>query len=182
MRDTLTITALSVTELAAEIDTLAEILRACVQDGAGVGFVQPFAIESARAFWRDSVLPAVARGTRIILAARRDGEVAGTVQLGIDTMPNQVHRADVMKLLVHPTHQRRGIGRTLMTTIERVALDANRTLLTLDTVTGDKAEPLYLSLGYTLVGCIPDYARAARDDGFDTASIMFKALRSAHAT
>lgn len=177
----LTIASLNAAELETHGDALAEILRACVNDGAGVGFVQPFGIEAARGFWRESVIPAVAKGTRIVLAARIDGAIAGTVQLGIDTMPNQVHRADVMKLLVHPSQQRRGVGRALMTEIERVAVRFKRTLLTLDTVTGDKAEPLYLSLGYTLVGCIPNYARSAHDRGFDSTSIMFKQLAAAQA-
>lgn len=172
----LTIASLSATELEAHAEALAEILRACVIDGAGVGFVQPFGIEAARGFWRESVTPALAKGTRIVLVARIGGAIAGTVQLGIDTMPNQSHRADVMKLLVHPSRQRRGVGRALMTEIERVALGLQRTLLTLDTVTGDKAEPLYRSLGYTLVGCIPNYARSANGRGFDSTSIMFKQL------
>lgn len=176
-----TIASLNATELAEHTEALAEILRACVNDGAGVGFVQPFGIEAARGFWRDSVTPAVMKGTRIVLVARIDDVVVGTVQLGIDTMPNQLHRADVMKLLVHPSRQRRGVGRALMMEIERVALRLQRTLLTLDTVTGDKAEPLYRSLGYTLVGCIPNYARSAHGRGFDTTSIMFKELAAAEA-
>ncbi|WP_034466172.1 N-acetyltransferase [Afipia sp. P52-10] len=172
----LTIARLSVAELEANTEALADILHACVNAGAGVGFVQPFPLQAARGFWRDSVQPAAARGVRIVLAARLDETLAGTVQLGIDTMPNQVHRADVMKLLVHPTYRRRGIGRALMSEVERIALGLQRTLLTLDTVTGDKAEPLYLSLGYTLVGCIPNYARSAHGRGFDATSIMYKTL------
>lgn len=176
-----TIENLTAAEVEAHTEALAEILRACVDDGAGVGFVQPFGIEAARGFWRESVMPAVAWGTRVVLVARVDGVIAGTVQLGIDTMPNQVHRADVMKLLVYPSRQRRGVGRALMIEIERVALGLKRTLLTLDTVTGDKAEPLYRSLGYTLVGCIPNYARSAHGRGFDSTSIMFKELAAIQA-
>ncbi len=177
----LTIASLNAAELEAHTDQLAEILHACVNDGAGVGFVQPFGLDAALGFWRESVMPSLTKGTRVVLVAHVDGDIAGTVQLGIDTMPNQVHRADVMKLLVHPSWQRRGVGRALMIEIERVALGLRRTLLTLDTVTGDKAEPLYLSLGYTLVGCIPDYARSAHDRGFDSTSIMFKQLVAAQA-
>lgn len=177
----LTVASLNASELDAHGEALAEILRACVNDGAGVGFVQPFGIAAARGFWRENVRPALAKGVRVVLVAQADGIVAGTVQLGIDTMPNQRHRADVMKLLVHPSQQRRGVGRALMMEIERAALRLERTLLTLDTVTGDKAEPLYLSLGYMLVGCIPNYARSAHDRGFDSTSIMFKQLAAAQA-
>jgi GNAT superfamily N-acetyltransferase len=161
-------------ELPQHVDALAGILRACVHDGASVGFILPFEIADARRFWTDSVAPAVASGKRILLVARIGGDVVGTGQLNLDTMPNQVHRADVMKVLVHPDHQRKGIGRGLMLELERIAAGLGRTLLTLDTVTGDKAEPLYLSLGYELAGRIPSYARAARRDALETTSVMFK--------
>jgi ribosomal protein S18 acetylase RimI-like enzyme len=162
--------------IACHVDALAEILHACVHDGASVGFVLPFEIADARMFFRDSVAPALARGKRILLVANLGGEIVGTGQLNVDTMPNQVHRADVIKVLVHPRHQRRGLGRALMNELERIAAGLGRTLLTLDTVAGDKAEPLYLSLGYQIAGRIPNYARAARRDELETTSVMFKTV------
>ena len=160
--------------IAQHMDPLAEILHACVHDDASVGFVLPFEIADARRFFSDGVAPALARGKRILLVARLGGEIVGTGQLNIDTMPNQAHRADVMKVLVHPRHQRKGIGRALMNELEHIAAGLGRTLLTLDTVAGDKAEPLYLSLGYQIAGRIPCYARAARRDVLETTSVMFK--------
>jgi GNAT superfamily N-acetyltransferase len=158
------------------IDPLAEILHACVHDGASVGFVLPFEVADARRFFSDGVAPALGKGKRILLVARLGSEIAGTGQLNVDTMPNQVHRADVMKVLVHPRHQRKGVGRALMNELERIAASLGRTLLTLDTVAGDKAEPLYLSLGYQIAGRIPCYARAARRDELETTSVMFKMI------
>ncbi len=162
--------------IAQHMDALAEILHACVHDDASVGFVLPFEIADARRFFSDGVAPALARGKRILLVARLGGEIVGTGQLNIDTMPNQAHRADVMKVLVHPRHQRKGIGRALMNELEHIAAGLGRTLLTLDTVAGDKAEPLYLSLGYQIAGRIPCYARAARRDVLETTSVMFKMI------
>jgi ribosomal protein S18 acetylase RimI-like enzyme len=88
-----------------------------------------------------------------------------------------VHRADIKKLLVHPDFQRRGIGRRLMIEIESVAQRLGRSLLTLDTRSGDKGEPLYLSQGFIVAGIIPDYSRDARRDQLDAASFMYKPLR-----
>jgi GNAT superfamily N-acetyltransferase len=174
MMSALKIDTVGADAISQHMDALAEILHACVHDDASVGFVLPFEIADARRFFSDSVAPALARGKRILLIARFGGEVVGTGQLNIDTMPNQVHRVDVMKVLVHPLHQRKGIGRALMNELERIATGLGRTLLTLDTVAGDKAEPLYLSLGYQIAGRIPCYARAARRDVLETTSVMFK--------
>ena len=50
-----------------------------------------------------------------------------------------------------------------------------RSLITLDTRTGDSAEPLYASLGYVTVGQIPDFSRDPHDAGkLDATTIMYK--------
>lgn len=79
--------------------------------------------------------------------------------LDLDTPPNQQHRAEIGKLLVHPDARWQGIARALMLIAEDAARREGRTLLTLDTRTGDAAEPLYLSLGYVVVQRIPGFAR-----------------------
>ena len=162
----------------ADVDALAEVLRAVVYGGAGVSFYVPFPIEDARAFWRDKVLPGVRARTRRVVVARVDGRVVGTVQLEMSTPPNQRHRADVLKLLVHPEVRRRGTARALMIALEAIAREEGRTLLTLDTVTGSAAEPLYVSLGYTIVGVIPRYARTALSEELEAATFMYKELRA----
>jgi hypothetical protein len=45
-----------------------------------------------------------------------------------------------------------------MREVEEVSRLAGKTLLVLDTATGDLAEKLYISLGWTRVGVIPRYA------------------------
>ena len=161
---------------AENLDQLAELLRAAVQDGASVSFVAPFSLEEARTWWSDSVAPAVARGARRLLVARLDGRIAGTVQLILDTPPNQQHRAEVAKLLVHPSARRRGIARALMIEVENVARAERRTLITLDTRTGDHAEPLYLSMGYIEAGVIPGYARGPHSPELESTTILYKHL------
>lgn len=164
------------TSLDRDIDMLAGVLHAVVHDGAGVSFIVPFSHADSRAFWIEKVLPGVRSGTRRVLLARRDGQIVGTVQLDFATPPNQRHRAEVLKLLVHPTARRRGIARALMIALEPIARSEERTLLTLDTWTGGSAERLYLSLGYVVVGVIPHYARGSLTPGLEPATIMYKEL------
>lgn len=175
-----TIMPLTADELAAQARELGALLHACVHDGASIGFVWPFTMDDSVAFWRDAVLPAVRAGTRVLLVARGDsagGQLVGTVQLDYDTMPNQVHRAEVRKLMVHPSARRRGVARALMAELELLARQLGRSLLTLDTRTGDTAERLYTSLGYQTTGVIPCYARAPEGDRLDATTIMYKIVR-----
>ena len=160
-----------------DVDVLADLLRAVVHGGAGVSFFVPFSLDQGKEFWREHVLPGVRAGTRRVLVARQAGRIVGTVQLALAMPPNQRHRAEVLKMLVHPDARRRGIARALMTALEGVARQEGRTLLTLDTVTGCAAEPLYLSLGYVAAGVIPRFARKALSEELEDATLMYKHLR-----
>jgi ribosomal protein S18 acetylase RimI-like enzyme len=149
---------------------LCEILIACVHDGASIGFLEPLEPADADAFWH-RIGRAVADGRCILfVAAQADGTVVGTVQLDVDTLPNQPHRATVSKLLVHPGARRRGVGEALMAGLEQEAAAAGRWLLTLDTAT-DAAARLYERLGWALAGDIPDYA--LNPDGTLTATSFY---------
>lgn len=162
--------------LARDLDMLADVLHAVVHQGAGVSFVVPFSMEESRAFWMERVLPGVRAGTRRVLVARLDGRIVGTVQVDLATPPNQPHRAEVLKLLVHPDARRRGIARALMIALEDVARAERRSLLTLDTWTGGHAETLYRSLGYVEVGVIPRYARGSTTSTLEPTTVMYKEL------
>ena len=159
-----------------DLDMLGDVLHACVHAGGSVSFVLPFSHDDAKAFWHDQVLPALKAGTRRVLLARLAGQIVGTVQLDLGTPPNQPHRAEVKKLLVHPDARRRGIARSLMAAVEKQARKEHRTLLTLDTVTGGSAEPLYLSLGYVSVGAIPRYSLSFDSRKLEATTVMYKDL------
>ena len=136
---------------------LSEVLIDSVHNGASVGFLAPLPHADADRYWQ-RVERAVAEGRCIVfVAASSDGDVVGTVQLDVDTMPNQPHRATVSKLLVLTSARRRGIGEALMAALEQAALDAGRWLLTLDTATIE-AERLYERMGWQRSAAIPDYA------------------------
>lgn len=176
-RDTETsISIFSADDIASHVSELGALLHACVHDGASIGFVLPFTQSDSEAFWSNKVLPAVRDGARLLLVAQTRGRIAGSVQLGYDTPPNQPHRAEVSKLLVHPDFRRRGMARALMAELERRASQLGRSLLTLDTRSGDKAEPLYASLGYQTVGVIMGYCRDPVEDRLDSTTIMYKSL------
>jgi GNAT superfamily N-acetyltransferase len=162
-----------------DVDMLAEVLHAVVHGGAGVSFILPFSLDDARAFWTGSVLPGVIARRRRMLVARLGGRVVGTVQLDPAWAPNQPHRAEVLKLLVHPDARRRGIARSLMVALEELALANGWTLLTLDTWTGQAGERLYRSLGYAVVGSIPRFARGSTTPELEPATIMYKELDQA---
>lgn len=170
------ISTLSADALEGRLGELGALLHACVAAGASVNFVWPFAKDEADAFWERKVLPAVRNGTRTVLVAETAGRLLGTVQLDVDTPPNQRHRAEVTKLLVHPDARRQGIARTLMSAVEARAGALGRTLVTLDTRTGDFAELLYASIGYATAGTIPGYCMDPSSTRLDATTIMYKTL------
>jgi GNAT superfamily N-acetyltransferase len=148
---------LDAAELRNELDGLAAVLHDCVAGGASVSYMAPFSHEQAREAF-EGFAAEVARGRRLLLAAFDDGRVVGTVQVILALPPNQPHRGEIAKLLVHRSVRKRGIARRLMEQAEAEARAEGKTLLVLDTVTGDAAERLYTRLGWTRVGEIPGYA------------------------
>ncbi len=171
-----TISPLSATKAARHVAELGALLHACVHDGASIGFVLPFSATESESYWRGKVLPRVQDGVVILLVAQRAGRIVGSVQLDHDTPPNQPHRAEVRKLLVHPGCRRQGIAKALMFAIEGRAAALGRNLLTLDTRTGDDAERLYTKFGYRTAGIIPGYCRDPFEDRLDPTTVMYKAL------
>ena len=166
------------TRLEQDIRGLGDLLHDCVHGGAAVSFILPFSREDAAAFWRNKVLPAVQDGTCRVVIARRDEQIVGTVQVDLATPPNQPHRAEIKKLLVHPSARGAGIARALMRAIEEQARGAHRTLLTLDTASV-AAEHLYASIGYVRVGIIPRFSLRPDAAELEATTVMYKELSPA---
>lgn len=141
----------------AAIPALADVLRDCVEGGASVSFMSPLSDDVARAYWR-KIAADVENGGTVLLAARHEGKIAGCVYVRIEQMPNQPHRGDIGKLLVHRRARGLGLARRLMDAAEREAHRRGKTLLCLDTATGSPAEAIYARLGWQRVGVIPNYA------------------------
>ena len=145
---------LSAEEAETSAEKLAEVLLDCVAGGASVSFMREMTRDQALGYWR-SVAAGVRAGTRVLFAA---GDVDGTAQLLLDMPPNQPHRAELAKMLVHRRARRMGLARALFQAVEAEARRRGRSLLTFDTISGSAAERLYISCGCTKIGEIPEYA------------------------
>ncbi|MBW8812338.1 MAG: GNAT family N-acetyltransferase [Caulobacterales bacterium] len=166
------IRTLSPAEAPAAAPALAAVLLDCVAGGASVSFMADLTAEQALAFWQDQ---ATADDGRAILVAEDEAGVLGVVQVIPAWAPNQPHRADISKLLVHRRARRRGAAEALMRAAEGAGREMGKTLLVLDTVTGGDAERLYARLGWSRAGVIPDFA--LMPDGAPCATTVFyKAL------
>jgi len=172
--DPIEIRRLGAPELPAHLDGLAAVLADCVAGGASVSYMAPFTHDQAREAFQ-AVAAEVDRGRRLLLAAFLGDRLVGTVQVILALPPNQPHRAEIAKLLVHREARNRGVARLLMERADAEARAEGRTLLVLDTVTGGTADRLYTRLGWTRVGEIPGYA--LYPDGRPCGSTIFcKAL------
>jgi len=155
---------------------LIELLQDSVIGGASIGFLSPPADEEALAYWQE-VGHALKTPYRIMLAAQKDEKIVGSVQLDLASRANGIHRAEVVKLMVHSSARRQGIAQGLLSAIEDEARIAKRTTLILDTRAGDPSEYLYLKMGYTRAGVIPEYAYST-DGSLSATVFMYKLLRS----
>lgn len=153
----ITVRSIDADEIGTLRDDLSRVLIKCVEAGASVSFMQPMTMTKAAVFW-DHVRADAAAGNRVVIVAEMSGRLVGTAQLVFGLPENQPHRADVAKVLVRPDARRLGVGRALMTAIEREAVRIGRTLLVLDTVTGRAGDGLYRSLAWQEAGTIPNYA------------------------
>lgn len=163
-----------ITHLAPWHQALCALLEDCVNSGASVGFLAPLAKEEAQRYWQQ-VAAGVEAGERELLIMLDGQRVAGAVQLALCGKANGIHRAEVEKLMVDTRYRQRGIGKALMQEVERQAHARQRTLLVLDTRTGDPASLLYRGLGYQEAGRIPDFALNA-DGSLAATTLFYKSL------
>ena len=152
------ITDITAAEIEHHIDDLCRVLMDSVADGAAISFMAQVTKTEAERFWLHDVRSAVETGSRRLFAAFVGGRLIGTVQLVIGMPPNQLHRAEISKMIVHPDGRRRGLGTALMNTALGAAKQTGKILVTLDTRTGDVSEALYRGIGFQAAGQIPDFA------------------------
>ncbi|MCX7339741.1 MAG: GNAT family N-acetyltransferase [Hyphomicrobiales bacterium] len=153
----LIIRALAADEVQACAGDLADILLDCIAGGASVSFMADMTRAQAVRFW-GRVAEGVATGQRILLVAESAGRLVGTVQVVAAGAPNQPHRSDLAKMLVHRDGRNRGIGAALLHAAEAASLAAGWWLMVLDTAENSAGERLYARCGWKRAGVIPDYA------------------------
>jgi GNAT superfamily N-acetyltransferase len=161
-------------EAARRIEEFVEVLMDAVVGGGSISFMDTISADEARGFWR-GVFSDVESGGRILIVAETNGRIDGTVQTVFADKPNQPHRGDVAKMLVHRRARRLGLGAALMQAAEAAAREAGKTLLVLDTVTGGDAERLYARLGWQRCGEIPGYALFPRG-GLCSTTVFYRVL------
>ena len=135
---------------------LCALLAETVEAGASVGFLAPVQQATAEKYWK-GVFDSLGSG-KMLWVAEEGASVVGSVQLELCAKENGLHRAEVQKLFVLPSHRGRGLARRLMDEIESFARSQGRTLLVLDTLAGSAAETVYQRLGWQRAGQIPKYA------------------------
>ncbi len=91
-------------------DGLIALLTDSVNNGASVGFIRPLEAGEAESYWI-SIEPSLKEGSRSLLVALSQGEVAGAIQIAFCGKKNGLHRADIEKLMVHTAYRRQGIAR-----------------------------------------------------------------------
>jgi GNAT superfamily N-acetyltransferase len=165
-----TIEALDLDAYLAAIPDLAALIVDAVEGGASVNFMAGVSLAEAAAWWTARV-PDVADGSTTAFVARdRSGQagdargtVIGSTLLIRSRNANSPHRAEIGKVLVHRSARRLGLGRALMTAAEVRARVDGRWLLILDTEAGSGADAFYRSLGWQVLGTMPNHAY--RSDG-----------------
>jgi GNAT superfamily N-acetyltransferase len=139
--------------------------------GGAVGFVPPVTGEDIRPEL-DAALAAVAAGQRRLLIGRDgegdDGRIAAIAFLAYNTHRLMTHHLWLYTVMVHPDHQGKRYGRTLMAAVEQVA----RTFHGIEGIRltcrgGTGVDLFYGSCGYKEVGRVPGAIRVSPGDDRD---------------
>ncbi|MDU8914099.1 GNAT family N-acetyltransferase [Aestuariicoccus sp. MJ-SS9] len=163
-------------QVATHLNDLVLVLMDSVADGAAISFMHSLTQAEAERFWLQDVASAVKRGDRQLFGAFVEDRLIGTVQLVTGMPPNQPHRAEISKMIVHPEGRRRGLGKALMEAALDAARGAGKSLVTLDTRTGDVSENLYRKVGFLPAGIIPDFAYDPDGAARHATTYMFRYL------
>lgn len=139
-----------------------------------MGFHTPLTQSDAGSYWH-KVEQGLQTGERLLAVKFIGEKLAGAIQLSLCLKANGLHRAEVEKLMVHTQYRQHGIAKQLLAGIEDIALSHQRTLLVLDTRTGDVASVLYRKQGYIEVGQIPQFVTNSNGK-FESTTIFYKQL------
>ena len=98
------------------------------------------------------------------LVADQQGRIVGFASYG--QIPSAPGDYDLYWLVVHPEHQREGVGRALMSRVEAEVTARGGRQLRIDTSSRNdyaKARAFYLGMGYVEVGRVPDFYHPGDD-------------------
>lgn len=167
---------LEVDDFDQHLDDLTDIFYSTVNSGAAIGYLAPLSTEDATVFWSNDIKPNLLSGERLLFAISVGQLIVGVVQLIVKMPPNQPHRAELAKLMVHPKYRRKGLASILVTKAEACAISMGKTLITFDTRTGDSSEDFYRSRGFKTAGIIPQFALDTDGKNYHGTTLMYKHL------
>jgi len=167
-----TVRAVTADEFPSLVPGLVDLLVDIVDDGASLGFVPPVVPAAVRHYWMARG-PELAAGSRVLVGVFRDGQLAGSGQLWLPSLPNAMHRAEVQKVFIGRTVRGRGVGASLMTALHEAARQRGRSLLVLN-ARRNVAERFYKPLGYQEVGVIPGYSLGSNGARIDSVSLYLE--------
>jgi GNAT superfamily N-acetyltransferase len=156
------IVELSPGEVTAAACELGQLLLDAHASNMALGLSGPLSPEHAREVWVETAAKLdPARG--VLLAAREDGLVVGTVQVMRAEAENGGHRAEVQRLAVRGDRRGEGLGRELLEAAVERARAMGLRLLWLTTHEGTGSDRFYAAVGWSRLGTVPAYS--ARPDG-----------------
>jgi len=156
------IVELSPDDVRASVDDLARLLLDAHASNMSLGLPGPLTEERARVVWHETAA-LLDPERRVLLAARSNGPVVGTVQIARADAENGRHRAEVQRLAVRAGARGGGIGRALMEAAVERARAMGLRLLWLTTHTDTGSDRFYSAVGWTRLGTLPQYSE--RPDG-----------------
>jgi GNAT superfamily N-acetyltransferase len=164
------IAELSADEVRSAADELAQLLLDAHASNMALGLRGPLTREHARETWLDTAAR-LDPERRVLLAAREDGTVVGTVQVVRADAENGSRRAEIVRLAVRGDRRGGGIGRALLEAAAERAKGLGVRVLWLSTHAGTASDRFYEAAGWSRLGVLPLYSE--RPDGTLVGSAFF---------
>src|SRR5213078_2708653 len=141
-----------------DLDDLCEATESAIVEGGGFGWLKVPPRQVLENYWKGVLLVPERR----LVVGRLDGVIAGSVQLSRAPRNNEAQALSgtITAAFVAPWARGRGIGRGVVSEIERLARELGLAVLNLDLRDTQRAAiGLYESLGYRRWGTHPCYAQ-----------------------
>jgi ribosomal protein S18 acetylase RimI-like enzyme len=141
-----------------DLDDICEATESAIVEGGGFGWLKVPSRQVLENYWKGVLLIP----ERYLVVGRLDGVIAGSVQMARAPRNNeaQAFAGTVSAAFVAPWARGRGIGRGVVSELERLGRELGLAVLNLDLRDTQRAAiGLYESLGYQRWGIHPCYAR-----------------------
>jgi ribosomal protein S18 acetylase RimI-like enzyme len=141
-----------------DLDDICEATESAILEGGGFGWLKVPPRQVLESYWKGVLLVPERR----LVVGRLDGVIAGSVQLSRAPRNNeaQAFAGTISAAFVAPWARGRGIGRGVVSELERLARELGLAVLNLDLRDTQRAAiGLYEGLGYQRWGIHPCYAQ-----------------------